>query len=57
MGLTQVIVRIANPTDPGRYRDIEFIVDSGATFTVVPKKVVKEQELKPALMIMAVSNS
>lgn len=47
MGLTQVKVRIANPTDPERYRDIEFIVDSGASFTVVPKEILKELDIKP----------
>src|SRR5712691_4094948 len=46
MGLTQVQVRIANPTDPDRYRDIEFIVDSGASFTVVPKKILEELDIK-----------
>ena len=47
MGLTQLTVRIANPTDPSRYHDMEFIVDSGATFTVVPKKVLEELDIKP----------
>jgi clan AA aspartic protease len=47
MGLTQVQVRIANPTDPARYRDIEFIVDSGASFTIVPKEILDELDIKP----------
>jgi aspartyl protease family protein len=47
MGLTQLTVRIANPTDPSQYRDVEFIVDSGAVFTVAPKKVLKEIGIKP----------
>ncbi len=35
------------PTDPNRYRDLECIVDSGATFTVVPKKILEELDIKP----------
>ncbi len=46
MGLTQLTVRIANPTDPNRFRDLEFIVDSGATFTVVPKEILEELGIK-----------
>ena len=47
MGMTKLTVRIANPTDPKRYRDVEFIVDSGATYTVVPKEVLKEIGIRP----------
>ena len=47
MGLTQLTVRIANPTDATQYRDIEFIVDSGAVYTVAPKKILKEIGIKP----------
>src|SRR5437870_6319259 len=42
MGLTHVTVRIANPADSERHRDIEFLVDSGAIYTVVPKKFLEE---------------
>ena len=47
MGMTKLTVRIANPTDPKRYRDVEFIVDSGATYTVVPKEILKEIGIRP----------
>ena len=47
MGLTQLTVRIANPTDATQYRDIEFIVDSGAVYTVARKKILKEIGIKP----------
>lgn len=47
MGLTQLTVRIASPTDPNRYRDLECIVDSGATFTVVPKRILEQLDIKP----------
>jgi predicted aspartyl protease len=42
MGLTHVTVRIANPVDSQRRRDIEFLIDSGAIYTVVPKKILQE---------------
>src|SRR5262245_42281984 len=42
MGLTPVTVRVANPADFQRHRDIEFLVDSGASYTVVPKKILGE---------------
>ena len=47
MGLTTVIVRIANPADSKRYRDLEFLVDSGAIYTVVPEKILKELGIRP----------
>jgi predicted aspartyl protease len=39
--------RIANPTDPNRCRVLEFIVDSGAAFTVVLRKILEELDIKP----------
>jgi clan AA aspartic protease len=47
MGLTRVTVRIANPTDPKRHRSIEFLVDSGAIYTVVPKVVLRDLGINP----------
>jgi clan AA aspartic protease len=47
MGLTHVTVRIANPADSQRRRDIEFLVDSGAIYTVVPKKILEELGISP----------
>lgn len=47
MGLTHVTVRIANPTDSKRHSDMEFLVDSGAIYTVVPKKVLRELGISP----------
>lgn len=47
MGLTKLKVRVANPTDPKRYRDVEFIIDSGAAYTVVPKEILKELGIRP----------
>ena len=47
MGLTQVTVRIANPGDRKRYSDVEFLVDSGAIYTVVPQKLLKQLGIRP----------
>ena len=47
MGLTHISVRIANPTDPKQHRDIEFLVDSGAIYTIVPKQILRELGIRP----------
>lgn len=47
MGLTHVKVRIANPADSKRHHDIDLLVDSGAMYTVVPKKVLLELGINP----------
>ena len=47
MGLTHLTARIINPADVQQYRDIEFLVDSGAICTVVPKKILQELGIKP----------
>ena len=47
MGLTHVTVRIANPADLKRHRDLEFLVDSGAMYTAVPKKILRQLGIRP----------
>ena len=47
VGLTKLTVRIVNPAEPRRYRDVELIVDSGAHFKVVPKEILKEPGIRP----------
>src|SRR5262245_18817568 len=47
MGLTYVTVRIANPADSKRYQDVDFLVDSGAVHTFVPKKILREIGISP----------
>jgi clan AA aspartic protease len=42
MGLTHITVRVANPADPKRWRDVDFLVDSGAICTVVPEAILNE---------------
>jgi clan AA aspartic protease len=47
MELTHVTVRIANPADSRRYRDVDFLVDSGAIYTVIPKAILREVGISP----------
>lgn len=47
MGLTNVLVTVKNPADPKKKFTGEFLVDSGATFTVLPSRVLKNLGIKP----------
>lgn len=47
MGMTQTTLRVKNPQDPSRSLEEEFLVDSGATFTVVPKQALLKIGVKP----------
>ncbi len=40
MGLTTVKVEVGNPSDPARFEAVEFLVDSGAIYSVVPEPVL-----------------
>jgi len=42
MGLTGVRVTVGNPADSARSRELEFLVDSGAIYSVVPREVLEE---------------
>ena len=41
MGVTTLTVEIANPATPEVTEGLEFIVDSGAVFSVVPADVLR----------------
>lgn len=47
MGLTTVTLEIKNPYDPKKGIREDFLVDSGAAYTVLPKRLVKKLGLKP----------
>src|SRR5437867_49448 len=47
MGMTQVLLKVKNPQDPSKLFEGKFLVDSGATFTVVPEKILKKIGIKP----------
>lgn len=42
MGMTTVTIKIKNPVKPGKSYQNKFLVDSGATYTVVPKKELEK---------------
>lgn len=45
--MTNVTLSVKNPRDPSKSFDGEFLVDSGATYTVVPESILKRIGLKP----------
>lgn len=47
MGLTHVELTIKNPTNPKMEQTGNFLVDSGASFTVVPHNLVDGLRLRP----------
>ncbi|MBI2327347.1 clan AA aspartic protease [Candidatus Curtissbacteria bacterium] len=48
MGITTVTLKIKNLHDPSKVVEGEFLVDSGAAYTVIPQKMVKKLGLKPS---------
>jgi len=42
MGYTKAKVKIANPSQPTRYRDVELLVNTGALYTVVNGRSLRE---------------
>ena len=47
MGMTQVNLKIKNPSNPKKTFEGKFLVDSGATYTVVPEDILKKLGIKP----------
>ena len=47
MGEVRVPVRVANPDAPERFWEAEFLVDSGASVSVVPVDVLNRLEIVP----------
>ncbi len=47
MAITFLKVRVINPEYPKKRKEIEFLVDSGAVYSVVPRKVLKALGIKP----------
>lgn len=47
MGMTQVTIKIKNPQNPKVQVKEQFLVDSGAAFTVIPADLVKKLKLEP----------
>ena len=47
MGVTALKVEVANPARPTRAVTLEFLVDSGAVYSVVPAAVLRRLGIKP----------
>jgi len=47
MGLTYLDVEVGNPANPEATEKIEFLVDSGAIYSVVPEAVCERLGIKP----------
>jgi len=47
MGITTIHAKVINPADLSRSFDVEFIVDSGAGHSVVPKSVLQALGIEP----------
>ena len=47
MGVTTLFVEVANPATPDLTDRLEFIVDSGAVFSVVPAEVLRRLGIQP----------
>ncbi len=47
MGVFKVKALIWNPMDLGKKSSVEFIVDTGATYTVLPKTLLEKLGIKP----------
>lgn len=47
MGITNVSVKVKNPKDETKTVEAEFLVDSGATYSVVPKSLLDKINIKP----------
>lgn len=47
MGITNVRLKVKNPRYPRKSFESKFLVDSGATYTVVPKDVLEKLGIKP----------
>ena len=47
MGMTKVVLKVKNPRDPQKVFEGKFLIDSGATYSVVPEKVLEKLGIKP----------
>ena len=47
MAITFLKVKIINPEHPKKFKECEFLVDSGTLYSVAPAKVLKGLSIKP----------
>ena len=47
MGLTFVSITISNPADPDKKTTVDCLIDSGAVYSVIPKRILNNLKIKP----------
>jgi clan AA aspartic protease len=47
MGLTVLEIQVGNPANPDATQPVEFLVDSGAIYSVVPAPILEHLQIKP----------
>jgi len=47
MSITFLKVKVINPEQPKKSQECEFLVDSGAVYSVVPQNILKKLGIKP----------
>jgi len=47
MGLSVLRIEVANPSEPNKTQAIDFLIDSGAIYSVVPARILKRLGIKP----------
>jgi clan AA aspartic protease len=47
MGMTTLTIEVGHPAKPKVTRKVKFLVDSGAIYSVVPERTLKELGIKP----------
>jgi predicted aspartyl protease len=47
MGLTVLEIQVGNPAEPEVTRPVEFLIDSGAVYSVVPTPMLEALKIKP----------
>jgi len=47
MGLTVLEIEVGNPASPEKTEKVEFLIDSGAIYSVVPTPILKKLGIRP----------
>jgi len=47
MSITFLKVKVGNPADPKKVKEFEFLIDSGAVYSVIPEDELKDLGIKP----------
>lgn len=47
MGITNAILRVKEQRKSEKFADVEFLVDSGAVYSLVPGKILDELDIEP----------